>query len=54
MKGDHEKAVIHFWNAMKKNGYIKEGKHKGYYSVNEEGFIVEKDLIKHDDGHYAT
>jgi methionyl-tRNA synthetase len=27
-------------------GFIREGKHEGYYSVNEESFISEKDLVK--------
>jgi methionyl-tRNA synthetase len=45
--------VQHFWSKLKDRGYIKEGKHQGYYSVNEESFIPEKDLIKVGDN-YTT
>ena len=29
-------------------GAIRQGKHEGYYSVNEETFFAEKDLLKDD------
>jgi hypothetical protein len=35
-------------------GHINEGKHEGYYSVNEESFIAEKDLIKDEKGYFRT
>lgn len=43
-----------FWNRLLDQGYIKEGKHQGYYSVNEESFISEKDLIKDKDQNFTT
>lgn len=33
------------WKQLKSKGFITEGEHSGYYSVNEETFFVEKDLI---------
>jgi len=41
----HEKAVKHFWEALISKGCIREGSHKGFYSVNEETFVSEKNLI---------
>jgi methionyl-tRNA synthetase len=38
-------AVKAYWSKLVSRGVIKEGKHTGYYSVNEESFIAEKDLI---------
>lgn len=44
-----------FWNKLIEHGHIKTGKHEGYYSVNEESFIAEKDLVKEEDtGHFKT
>jgi methionyl-tRNA synthetase len=33
------------WNLLKNKGYITTGEHTGFYSVNEETFFVEKDLV---------
>ena len=43
---DHERAVKDYWQRLVEAGCIREGKHAGYYSVNEESFISEKDLVK--------
>ena len=51
---DHHRAVEAFWNRLLEQGYIKEGKHQGYYSVNEESFIAEKDLLKDKDQNFVT
>ena len=40
---DHLAAVEHFWNRLKDRQFIKEGKHLGCYSVNEETFVASKD-----------
>ena len=46
---DHKQSVEKFWNLLKSKNYITSGgKHTGYYSVNEETFIMEKDLIWND------
>jgi len=34
------------WNTLRNKGYIYEGQHTGYYSVNDETFYMEKDLVK--------
>eukprot|EP00347_Sterkiella_histriomuscorum_P001261 403372711 len=51
---DHKVAVLDFWNRLVDRGYIIEGKHEGYYSVNEESFISEKDLARDEKGNYFT
>ncbi len=52
---DHILAVQTYWTKLVSRGVIKEGKHTGYYSVNEESFIAEKDLIhKEQEGYYET
>ena len=51
---DHQAAVEHFWSVLMQNKCINEGKHHGYYSVNEESFISEKDLVKDAEGNYRT
>jgi len=40
--GDHAKAVRAFWHKIESQ--IEKGGHTGYYSVNEETFLLEKDL----------
>lgn len=49
---DHKVAVTHFWNRLKDRGFIKEGKHEGCYSVNEESFITPKDIVKENGKYY--
>jgi len=34
------------WKQLDENGFIKKGKHEGYYSVNEESFVPIKDLVE--------
>jgi methionyl-tRNA synthetase len=51
---DHQRAVEEFWKVLMQNKCIEEGKHLGYYSVNEESFISEKDLVKDSEGNYRT
>lgn len=51
---DHQIAVEEFWKVLMQNKCIEEGKHLGYYSVNEESFIAEKDLVKDSEGKYRT
>jgi methionyl-tRNA synthetase len=50
----HKTAVRHYWQLLHTKGHITEGAHSGFYSVNEESFISEKDLIKNDDGNLRT
>ena len=50
----HKAAVRQYWQLLHKKGHIKEGAHSGFYSVNEESFIAEKDLIKGEKGELRT
>ncbi len=50
----HKTAVRHYWELLHKRGHIKEGSHSGFYSVNEESFIAEKDLVKDANGNLRT
>lgn len=50
----HKEAVAHMWEKLKSNGYIVKGKHRGYYSTNEETFFMEKDLEKDTDGNMVV
>ena len=45
---DHKVAVEAFWSQLKPQ--IKIGTHTGFYSTNEETFMMEKDLIKQEEG----
>ncbi|KAG6455746.1 methionine--tRNA ligase, mitochondrial [Manduca sexta] len=45
----HKKAVAHFWNKLLKEDYIYKAKYSGWYSVNDESFVLEthvKDEVK--------
>lgn len=42
---DHKDTVTKVWGQLKDKDLITLGKHQGYYSVNEETFMMEKDLI---------
>ena len=44
----------HYWELLHKKGHIKDGSHSGFYSVNEESFIAEKDLVKDMNGNLRT
>lgn len=43
---DHLRAVEEFWNQVKKNGYIYEGEHSGWYSVSDETFYPETQITE--------
>ena len=42
---DHKKAVQHLWNVMTENDYIYLGTYEGWYSVRDECFYSESELI---------
>ena len=42
----HKKAVTCFWNKLKDNGHIYEGKYSGWYSVRDEAFYAESELTE--------
>ena len=41
---NHHTTVQNVWKTLSKSGFIQIGEHSGFYSVNEESFIMEKDL----------
>lgn len=45
----HKESVLHFWNVLNSHKVISLGSHTGYYSTNDETFVMEKDLIKEGD-----
>lgn len=46
---DHVQAVEHFWFLLRERGLIYETKHEGWYSVSDECFYPESQLVKHQD-----
>ena len=44
----HKQHVSKMWKILAEKGFIKEGQHTGFYSVNEECFVMEKDLVWND------
>lgn len=42
---EHKKAVQHLWNVMTEKGYIYLGTYEGWYSVRDECFYSESELI---------
>lgn len=44
---DHIQAVEHFWFLLREKGLIYEKKHEGWYSVSDECFYPESQLVKH-------
>lgn len=44
---DHVEAVEHFWLLLREKGLIYETKHAGWYSVSDECFYPESQLVKH-------
>jgi methionyl-tRNA synthetase len=50
----HKNYVSLFWNQMQEKGRINKTDYSGFYSVQEESFIPEKDLIKKGDKYYTT
>ena len=43
---EHKLAVTSFWSRLNENNFITQGSYAGYYSVNDEAFISETDLLK--------
>ncbi|KAL2162705.1 hypothetical protein VTH06DRAFT_6541 [Thermothelomyces fergusii] len=46
---DHVQAVEHFWFLLRKTGLVYEAKHEGWYSVSDECFYPESQVVKHQD-----
>lgn len=46
---DHVQAVEHFWFLLRERGFVYEAKHEGWYSVSDESFYPESQVIKHQD-----
>ena len=44
----HKKAAIFFWEKLCENNQIYKGKYQGWYSVKDESFYQEKELIKNE------
>lgn len=44
-KGRHLKYVQSFWSKLEKNGWIYKDKYAGWYSVRDEAFFAENELI---------
>lgn len=44
---DHVQAVEHFWFLLRQKGLIYETKHEGWYSVSDECFYPESQLVKY-------
>lgn len=42
---DHKKAVQHLWNVLVEKGYIYLGTYEGWYSVRDECFYSESELV---------
>jgi methionyl-tRNA synthetase len=40
------------WSILKDKGLITQGQHTGFYSVNEECFVMEKDLVWNQEGKF--
>ena len=45
----HKESVLNFWSVLNTNKAISLGSHTGFYSTNDETFVMEKDLIKDGD-----
>lgn len=43
---DHYAAVNQFWETVNDNNYIYKGRHSGWYSVSDETFFTESDIIE--------
>jgi methionyl-tRNA synthetase len=46
---DHIQAVEHFWHMLQERGFIYETKHEGWYSVSDECFYPESQVVKQQD-----
>ncbi len=50
----HKEGAQNLWDKLQTNGQIYLDKYEGWYSINDETFYNEKDLIKEDDGNLKT
>ncbi|MDA7688550.1 methionine--tRNA ligase [Pelagibacteraceae bacterium] len=50
----HKNGATYLWNLLFEKGDIYLDEYTGWYSVNDETFYNEKDLIKQDDGTFKT
>ena len=50
----HKNGATHLWNLLFENDDIYLDEYTGWYSVNDETFYNEKDLIKNEDGIFKT
>jgi methionyl-tRNA synthetase len=50
----HKKYVSLFWDRMMEKKKINKSDYSGFYSVQDESFVPEKDLIKKDDKYYTS
>ena len=48
----HESACKKFWNTLCENNQVYLSKYKGWYSIKDESFYQEKELIKKNDSFY--
>ena len=44
-ESDHKAAVKHLWNALVEKGYIYLGNYEGWYSVRDECYYTESELV---------
>ena len=42
---DHKRNVVKIWQILKEKGFIYEGSYKGWYSVRDEAFFNESELV---------
>jgi methionyl-tRNA synthetase len=54
VKGRHIKAAEKFWQQLDANGWIYRGKYSGWYSIQEETFYKESELVLAADGSKLT
>jgi methionyl-tRNA synthetase len=50
----HKDGAVHLWNLLFEKGDIYLDEYTGWYSLNDETFYSEKDLIKQNDGTFRT
>ncbi len=50
----HVDGAKYLWNRLYEKGQIYLGEYEGWYSVNDETFYNEKDLVKSEDGTFKT
>ena len=45
-EAQHREAVHHFWDCLEKRGHIYLGRYSGWYSVSDEAFVSDVELIE--------